>query len=87
MADAPEPPAVVKLHEAALTDIPAMLRRCADSIESGARGNAVAMAAVLVDSGGLPTVWAWGQIESELATMGLLQLGAYHLYQNLVVRE
>lgn len=75
---------VVEVHKARVDDIPAMLRRAADSIEAGERGEPFAMAAVLVNDAGEPTVWGWGKVETELTAIGLLTLGGHYLAQNKV---
>ena len=82
----PPPPNLVLIIRARLDDIPAMLRRCADSIESGERGQPFAMAAVLIDTDGRATVWGWGDVPTELTAVGILTLGAHYLCENKVQR-
>jgi hypothetical protein len=77
---------LVTLHSTLVKDIPAMLRRCADSIEAGERGEPFAMAAVMVDTSGDVAVWGWGNVDTELTAIGLLTLGSHYLTQNKVER-
>ena len=73
---------VKTLFKANSTDIPAMLRRLADEIQSGNHGEIDRVACVVENEDGSPAVFGWGVREDHsdvLKIMGLLQLGVHHL--------
>lgn len=77
------------LFETNASDIPAMLRQAADSIETEeAEGfdPTRAMVAVQIGKGGEVRVYGWGHTDS-YDSMGILQCGIAQLANNVTVRD
>lgn len=62
---------VVTLHETNASDIAAMLRQCAESIDAGA--NPKSIVAVVTEECGEISLYGWGQTDS-MDTLATLQL-------------
>jgi hypothetical protein len=62
---------VVTLHETNASDIAAMLRQCADSIDAGAKPKSII--AVVTEDDGSITLYGWGATDS-MDTLATLQL-------------
>lgn len=73
---------VVTLYAQNASDIPAMLRRAADRIESG-EVPTKAIIAVSVDADGLRTIYGWGETDS-IHSLATLTLATHQLAQQMV---
>ena len=72
---------IVNLRAANLTNIPAMLREVADSIEKGRHGEVRAMSDVMLADGRDPVIFGWGLTDS-IHSLGVLQIGLTWLAQS-----
>lgn len=74
---------VVAIYETNASDIAAMLRQCADSIDNGAKPKAIV--AVAVEEDGSITNYGWGQTNT-VEAIATLHLGAAKLTNDVLVR-
>lgn len=69
----PKPAEVVTLYETNASDIAAMLRQCADSIDEGARPKSII--AIAAEEDGSLSLYGWGATDS-MDTLATLHLAA-----------
>lgn len=77
---------MVKLDTGNLQDIPDMLRRYADQLESGLAPMPTQLAMVTADAEGGVCVRCFGDLPTILVAVGLLQFGILHLTLEQEVR-
>lgn len=80
---------VVTLYEANASDIPSMLRKAADSIETeegeGYSPNRAIVAVQISEAGGIQ-IYGWGRTDT-MHCLALLGLGQLKLQQNLIEED
>jgi hypothetical protein len=77
---------VVKLRSASVADIPAMLRRMADDLESG-RQQAEAALFIIPVEGEFPKIFGWGEHMGDYANIAVLEMAKACLIQTLVAES
>lgn len=75
---------VITLRETNASDIAAMLRQCADSIDKGA--NPKSIVAVVTEGDGTLTLYGWGATDS-MDTLATLHLAALQLGQSMLADD
>lgn len=74
---------VVTLYETNASDIAAMLRQCADSIDAGAKPQSII--AVATEEGGSLKVYGWGETNT-IDSIATLHLAAHKLERDVLRR-